>query len=71
MSHITELEDAIKYGSKKIQQKNALLASGKLLISQQLSLQQTPDNYKTLNNMMLALSSAEKIIAILSARYGN
>ncbi|CNB85312.1 putative type III secretion apparatus [Yersinia intermedia] len=71
MSHITELEDAIKYGAKKIQQKNALLASGKLLISQQLSLQQTPDNYKTLNNMMLALSSAEKIIAILSARYGN
>ncbi|CNB60407.1 EscE/YscE/SsaE family type III secretion system needle protein co-chaperone [Yersinia intermedia] len=71
MSHITELEDAIKYDAKKIQQKNALLASGKLLISQQLSLQQTPDNYKTLNNMMLALSSAEKIIAILSARYGN
>ena len=71
MSHITELEDAIKYDAKKIQQKNALLASGKLLISQQLSLQQTPDNYKNLNNMMLALSSAEKIIAILSARYGN
>lgn len=71
MSHITELEDAIKYDAKKIQQKNALLASGKLLISQQLSLQQTSDNYKTLNNMMLALSSAEKIIAILSARYGN
>lgn len=71
MSHITELEDAIKYDAKKIQQKNALLASGKLLISQQLSLQQTPDNYKTLNNMMLAISSAEKIIAILSARYGN
>ena len=71
MSHITELEDAIKYDAKKIQQKNALLASGKLLISQQLSLQQTPDNYKTLNNMMLALSSPEKIIAILSARYGN
>ena len=71
MSHITELEDAIKYDAKKIQQKNTLLASGKLLISQQLSLQQTPDNYKTLNNMMLALSSAEKIIAILSARYGN
>jgi secretion system chaperone SsaE len=71
VSHITELEDAIKYDAKKIQQKNALLASGKLLISQQLSLQQTPDNYKTLNNMMLALSSAEKIIAILSARYGN
>lgn len=71
MSHITELEDAIKYDAKKIQQKNALLVSGKLLISQQLSLQQTPDNYKTLNNMMLAISSAEKIIAILSARYGN
>ena len=71
MSHITELEDAIKYDAKKIQQKNALLENGKLLISQQLSLQQTPDNYKTLNNMMLALSSAEKIIAILSARYGN
>ncbi|CNI39442.1 putative type III secretion apparatus [Yersinia intermedia] len=71
MSHITELEDAIKYDAKKIQQKNTLLASGKLLISQQLSLQQTPDNYKTLNNMMLAISSAEKIIAILSARYGN
>ena len=71
MSHITELEDAIKYDAKKIQQKNALLENGKLLVSQQLSLQQTPDNYKTLNNMMLALSSAEKIIAILSARYGN
>lgn len=71
MSHITELEDAIKYDAKKIQQKNALLASGKLLISQQLSLQQTPDNYKNLNNMMLALSSAEKIIATLSIRYGN
>lgn len=71
MSHITELEDAIKYDAKKIQQKNALLENGKLLISQQLSLQQTPDNYKNLNNMMLALSSAEKIIAILSARYGN
>ena len=71
MSHITELEDAIKYDAKKIQQKNALLENGKLLVSQQLSLQQTPDNYKNLNNMMLALSSAEKIIAILSARYGN
>ncbi|MFA3780265.1 EscE/YscE/SsaE family type III secretion system needle protein co-chaperone [Yersinia sp. 1652 StPb PI] len=71
MSHITELEDAIKYDAKKIQQKNALLANGKLLISQQLSLQQTPDNYKTLNNMMHALSSAEKIIATLSTRYGN
>ena len=71
MSHITELEDAIKYDAKKIQQKNTLLENGKLLISQQLSLQQTPDNYKNLNNMMLALSSAEKIIAILSARYGN
>ncbi|MGP2517812.1 EscE/YscE/SsaE family type III secretion system needle protein co-chaperone [Yersinia sp. 2545 StPb PI] len=71
MSHITELEDAIKYDEKKIQQKNALLENGRLLISQQLSLQQTPDNYKTLNNMMLALSSAEKIIATLSTRYGN
>ncbi|CAM4310917.1 type III secretion apparatus [Yersinia intermedia] len=71
MSHITELEDAIKYDAKKIQQKNTLLENGKLLISQQLSLQQTPDNYKNLNNMMLALSSAEKIIATLSIRYGN
>ena len=71
MSHITELEDAIKYDAKKIQQKNALLENGKLLISQQLSLQQTPDNYKNLNNMMLAISSAEKIIATLSIRYGN
>ena len=71
MSHITELEDAIKYDAKKIQQKNALLENGKLLISQQLSLQQTPDNYKNLNNMMLALSRAEKIIATLSIRYGN
>ncbi|MFA3759252.1 EscE/YscE/SsaE family type III secretion system needle protein co-chaperone [Yersinia sp. 2544 StPb PI] len=71
MSHITELEDAIKYDEKKTQQKNALLENGRLLISQQLSLQQTPDNYKTLNNMMLALSSAGKIIATLSTRYGN
>ncbi|HEN3672478.1 TPA: EscE/YscE/SsaE family type III secretion system needle protein co-chaperone, partial [Yersinia enterocolitica] len=32
-------------------------------------LQQTPENYKNLNDMMLALNSAEKIIETLIIRY--
>lgn len=69
MRHITELEDCIKYNSLSIQQKKTLLITEKLLVTHQLSLQQTPDNYKYLNDMILALSSAEKIIETLILRY--
>ncbi|MGP6380751.1 EscE/YscE/SsaE family type III secretion system needle protein co-chaperone [Yersinia bercovieri] len=71
MQHITELEDDIKSHSKKIQQKKELLRKEKLIIDYQLSLQQTPDNYKYLNNVKLALDSAEIIIDTLSIRYDN
>ncbi|CNI24654.1 EscE/YscE/SsaE family type III secretion system needle protein co-chaperone [Yersinia pekkanenii] len=71
MQHITELEDCIKYDPGSIQQKQELLVKEKRFIANQLSLQQTPDNYKKLNDMMLALTSAEQIINTLSVRYGN
>ncbi|CNE93234.1 type III secretion apparatus [Yersinia bercovieri] len=71
MQHITELEDDIKFHSKNIQQKKELLRKEKLIIDYQLSLQQTPDNYKYLNNVKLALDSAEIIIDTLSIRYDN
>ncbi|CFQ38496.1 EscE/YscE/SsaE family type III secretion system needle protein co-chaperone [Yersinia bercovieri] len=71
MQHITELEDDIKSHSKNIQQKKELLRKEKLIIDYQLSLQQTPDNYKYLNNVKLALDSAEIIIDTLSIRYNN
>lgn len=71
MQHITELEDDIKSHSKNIQQKKELLRKEKLIIDYQLSLQQTPDNYKYLNNVKLALDSAEIIIDTLSIRYDN
>ncbi|HEN3644198.1 EscE/YscE/SsaE family type III secretion system needle protein co-chaperone [Yersinia enterocolitica] len=69
MRHITELEDDIKSGSLSVQQKKSLLIKEKLLVIHQLSLQQTPENYKNLNDMMLALNSAEKIIETLIIRY--
>ncbi|MBX9477186.1 EscE/YscE/SsaE family type III secretion system needle protein co-chaperone [Yersinia enterocolitica] len=69
MRHITELEDDIKSGSLSVQQKKSLLIKEKLLVIHQLSLQQTPENYKNLNDMMLALNSAEKIIETLILRY--
>ncbi|HGI5920330.1 TPA: EscE/YscE/SsaE family type III secretion system needle protein co-chaperone, partial [Yersinia enterocolitica] len=53
MRHITELEDDIKSGSLSVQQKKSLLIKEKLLVIHQLSLQQTPENYKNLNDMML------------------
>ncbi|CNI63056.1 type III secretion apparatus [Yersinia frederiksenii] len=71
MRHITELEDSIKDNAASIQDRKALLRKERLLISHQLSLLQTPDNYRYLNDMMLALKSAEKIIEILGIRYGN
>lgn len=71
MQHITELEDDIKSHSKNIQQKKELLRKEKLIIDYQLSLQQTPDDYKYLNNVKLALDSAEIIIDTLSIRYNN
>ncbi|CNI98602.1 MULTISPECIES: EscE/YscE/SsaE family type III secretion system needle protein co-chaperone [Yersinia] len=71
MQHITELEDDIKFHSKNIQQKKELLRKEKFIIDYQLSLQQTPDNYKYLNNVKLALDSAEIIIDTLSIRYDN
>ncbi|HDL8241711.1 TPA: EscE/YscE/SsaE family type III secretion system needle protein co-chaperone, partial [Yersinia enterocolitica] len=55
MQHITELEDDIKSESLSIQHRKVLLIKEKLLVIHQLSLQQTPDNYKKLNDMMLAL----------------
>ncbi len=69
MRHITELEDDIKSGSLSVQQKKSLLIKEKLLVIHQLSLQQTPENYKNINDMMLALNSAEKIIETLIIRY--
>lgn len=69
MQHITELEDDIKSESLSIQHRKVLLIKEKLLVIHQLSLQQTPDNYKSLNDMMLALDSAEKIIETIIVRY--
>ncbi|HHH2172292.1 TPA: EscE/YscE/SsaE family type III secretion system needle protein co-chaperone [Yersinia enterocolitica] len=69
MQHITELEDDIKSESLSIQHRKVLLIKEKLLVIHQLSLQQIPDNYKKLNDMMLALDSAEKIIETLIVRY--
>ncbi|CNK62255.1 EscE/YscE/SsaE family type III secretion system needle protein co-chaperone [Yersinia aleksiciae] len=71
MRNITELEYCIKYKSREIQHKKELLIKGKNIISCQLSLMQTPDNYKYLNNVMLALKSAEKIIETLTFRFKN
>ncbi|EEQ01632.1 Type III secretion apparatus [Yersinia rohdei ATCC 43380] len=53
-----------------IQQKKTLLIKEKLRVIHQLSLQQTPDSFKKLNDMALALTSAEKIIETLVVRYG-
>ncbi|EPB9886252.1 EscE/YscE/SsaE family type III secretion system needle protein co-chaperone [Yersinia enterocolitica] len=69
MQHITELEDDIKSESLSIQHRKVLLIKEKLLVIHQLSLQQTPENYKNLNDMMLALESADKIIETLIIRY--
>ncbi|AIN20390.1 putative type III secretion apparatus [Yersinia rochesterensis] len=69
MRHITDLEDCVKYDSLSIQQKKSLLIKEKSLVIHQLSLQQTPENYKYLNDMLLALGSAEKIIETLTLRY--
>ncbi|WP_145587856.1 EscE/YscE/SsaE family type III secretion system needle protein co-chaperone, partial [Yersinia rochesterensis] len=54
MRHITDLEDCVKYDSLSIQQKKSLLIKEKSLVIHQLSLQQTPENYKYLNDMLLA-----------------
>ncbi|CNK96922.1 type III secretion apparatus [Yersinia frederiksenii] len=69
MRHITELEDGIKYKTISIQQKRTLLIKEKALITHQLSIQQTPDDYKKLNGLMLALNSAETIMETLIVRY--
>ncbi|CNH92120.1 type III secretion apparatus [Yersinia thracica] len=69
MRHITDLEDCIKYDSFSIQHKKSVLIKEKSLVTHQLSLQQTPENYKYLNDMLLALGSAEKIIETLTLRY--
>ncbi|MFV8800513.1 EscE/YscE/SsaE family type III secretion system needle protein co-chaperone [Yersinia sp. LJYL362] len=69
MRHITELEDDIKSESLSIQHRKELLIKEKLLLIHQFSLQQTPDNYKHLNDLILALGSAEKIIETLVVRY--
>ncbi len=69
MQHITELEDDINSESLSIQHRKVLLIKEKLLVIHQLSLHQTTDNYKSLNDMMLALDSAEKIIETLIVRY--
>lgn len=71
MRNITELEYCIKYKPREIQHKKELLIKEKSIISCQLSLMQTPDNYKYLNNVMLALKSAEKIIETLTFRFKN
>ncbi len=71
MPHITELEDRIKNDTLSIQHKNFLLIKEKILLTHQLSLQQTPENYKVLRDLMLALNSAEKIIETLCLRYGH
>lgn len=69
MRHITDLEDCVKCNYLSIQHKKALLIKEKLLVTHQLSLRQTPENYKYLNDMILALDSAEKIIETLILRY--
>lgn len=69
MRHITELEDDIKSGLSSVRQSKALLIKEKSLVIHQLSLQQTPENYRVLNKIMLALGSAEKIIDTLTIRY--
>ncbi|MDR4899228.1 EscE/YscE/SsaE family type III secretion system needle protein co-chaperone, partial [Yersinia kristensenii] len=46
MRHITDLEDCVKCNSLSIQHKKALLIKEKLLVTHQLSLRQTPENYK-------------------------
>ncbi|CRY56844.1 type III secretion apparatus [Yersinia intermedia] len=71
MQHITVLEDDIKSKSKEIEKKKGLLIKEQLMITHQLTLQQTPDNYKNLNEIILALKSAERIIDILTSRYSN
>ncbi|CNH41235.1 putative type III secretion apparatus [Yersinia massiliensis] len=71
MQHITVLEDDIKSKSKEIEKKKELLIKEQLMVINQLTLQQTPDNYKNLNEIMLALKSAERIIDILTSRYSN
>lgn len=70
MQHITVLEEDIKHDPTAIQKKK-ILAEGRQLITCQLSLLQTPGDYQSLNNMMLALQRAEEIIEILTLRYGN
>lgn len=69
MRHITELEDYIKSDPSLVQQRKILLIKEKSLVTYQLSLQQTPEDYKYLYDMMLALDSAEKIIETLIIRY--
>ncbi|MGE4802524.1 EscE/YscE/SsaE family type III secretion system needle protein co-chaperone [Yersinia hibernica] len=69
MRHITELEDHIKSNSSLVQQGKALLTKEKSLVAHQLSLQQTPENYKYLHDIMLAFDSAENIIETLILRY--
>lgn len=69
MRHITELEDDIKSGLSSVRQSKGLLIKEKSLVIHQLSLQQTPENYRVLNKIMLALGSAEKIIDTLTIRY--
>lgn len=71
MQHITALEDTIKYDPVEIQKKRVLLAEGKQLITGQLLQLQTTENYHSLNNIMLALQRAEKIIDILMLRHGH
>ncbi|MGN1655298.1 EscE/YscE/SsaE family type III secretion system needle protein co-chaperone, partial [Yersinia enterocolitica] len=56
MPHITELEDCIKNDTLSIQHKKFLLIKEKILLTHQLSLQQTPENYKVLRDLMLALN---------------
>lgn len=69
MLHITELEDDIKSGSLSVQHSKALLIKEKSLAIHRLSLQQTPENYRVINEIILALGSAEKIIDTLTIRY--
>ena len=71
MQHITVLEDDIKSKSKNVEKRKELLIREQLLVINQLTLQQTPDNYKNLNEIMLALKSAERVIDILTSRYSN
>ncbi|MCB5307067.1 EscE/YscE/SsaE family type III secretion system needle protein co-chaperone [Yersinia massiliensis] len=71
MQHITVLEDDIKSKSKEIEKKKELLIKEQSMVINQLTLQQTPDNYKNLNEIILALRSAERIIDILTSRYSN